>query len=548
MSLNNNSKANPRTTSKSKGYNSKGRNRNSNGKGKEVAKDESTFKPKQDTRYDDLRSNDISWWDRSPLYDDSTNFNFKRTYGAPIKMPSVYQSTTDFEILESNEAVPGIMSISYVPGIGDTSAGSNAPVNRAFTSLYGEIFSHTSGTLPFQQADMALFMTGMSSLIGYIGHIKRILAVSELYAAGENLYYPRALLTALKVNPSDVIGKQDLIRSRLNNIIGAVNSLRIPDVMSVYKRQYSLAHNVYADEDSIRSQLYVFVPEGLYTYVDTESKLRYLEIGAQSSFVEVNFMLDVMTSCVQSWLDSSDVGLFTGAMLRAFKDSAPVSLDYVVSGEVIIPTVDRNMTWQINNLDTLNVDSSSLDITQNVLENTIVWNPKIFINDPITPLFNSMRYKWLNSYDGDESKEFFMEATRLMNCPTDIDEPNSIKHPNTEIVTGFTIFWYERNGTNPPTLQSARYSSCTSIQAGQPGNSLITKMEGLTRLSKFRNAPRVHLFGQKNIGDNSYEPCGYLGDVYQYTLMDEVGLQQLNNAALLSIYQTILPSGGRLIK
>lgn len=101
--------------------------------------------------YDAIKSNEIGWWSNSPLYPLAVNVPFNRIYGDPIRMPnSVIEGTT---FTGCQEAIPGVMTIRYIPSIGSTVGGSNSPVNRAFTSLYGEIYSKTSGAMQFNQAD-----------------------------------------------------------------------------------------------------------------------------------------------------------------------------------------------------------------------------------------------------------------------------------------------------------------------------------------------------------------------------------------------------------
>lgn len=437
-----NSKANKSTNKVgSKGKSSNYKNKYSGNKKsqEEVILKEGAETPKVDSgRYDDIRSNDISWWNNSPMYPDATRVPFNRIYGNPITFPDLDE--TGASVLGDSKSVPGIMSIYYYPTVGGTRGGSNSPINRAFTSLYGAIYAKTTGAMQFQQADLAMFMTSFSSIACLIAHAKRILGVSQLYS-GRNYYYPMALLQALGVEPEEVIGKQDALRMRLNNSILSFNNLKIPDFMSIYKRQYALAHNIYADEDDIESSIYAFIPAGYYNYIDTPingntSMLQYLDLGKG-----METLLSAIETSLSLWRNSSDLGLISGSIQRAFSENSLITLDYVMSGDTIIPTVDRNIGWQINNCLAVG-PVKDLDVTQNPVTNTLVFEPALDKPSNITQYYLSRGQYYLNSSDGDISDEFIMEATRLMPCLEGFGQPFAFC--NTEIVRGFRITYAQQ--------------------------------------------------------------------------------------------------------
>lgn len=485
------------------------------------------------TKYDDIRSNDIEWWNKSPLYADANRIPFNRLYGSPIVMPD-YQLDpvqTEVKVTGNKAAVPGIMTINYLPNVGYTDADSNSAVNRAFTSLYGNLYAQTTGTPPITQADLALFMTSFSNIAGLIGHAKRILGVSQLYDS-RNYYFPKALLLSLGVDPKDVIGKQDLLRMELNDYIQSFNNLCIPDFMSIYRRQYALAHNVYADEDSVESSLFVFRPAYYYKYVDTEMKLQCIELGSG-----MTVLMNAINTCLQAWRNSSDLGLIAGTIQRGFKDANFITLDYSVSGDVVIPVVDRNITWQINNCLATQLNNTTLDVTQDVLANALVFKPKGLSTSMYEDYIKSRGIYFLNSYDGDTSEEFCMEATRLLNVYDPVTY--EMTFCTTEIVTSYQIWYYDINYDGELVLgQTPKFSNVFLFS--KQNDAYSNYLRTLTLLTKFKHAPRLYL-GYSDAPEQGVDyttDLGFIGDLYKFTTVDFSVLEGLNRCALQSVYQT----------
>jgi len=388
--------------------------------------------------------------------------------------------------------------------------------------------------MQFTQASLALFMTGLTSIANMIAEAKRVLGVSQLYN-GTNYYYPKGIIKALGFDPAEIIGHQDSLRMLLNDSILSFNNLKVPDFMNIYRRQYGLAHNIYADEDDTRAQLYAFVSDGYYIYSDVNNKLIWMDKPATFAG-----LLSAINDCLMSWRNSSDLGLISGSIQRAFSEANMITLDYVATGDVVLPTVDRNINWQIQNSDATVMDYTSLDITEDVVNNVLVFKPKMSADvSPQGLLIKALPLKYINSYDGVIDEEFIMEATRLMSCPMPLntggglilDLPNS----NTEIVTSYSIYVAERNGTTDDIdiVQACKIGSTLLVDAsnGVSNDTLAV----LPLISKFKFAPRLNII---NDVDGRNTNLGFIGDLYRYTTIDVNTLKGLNEAALQSIYST----------
>lgn len=543
------SRTNEVTKEVSKGYKSdnksnkggsyKGQNKDGSKKGKptrnygsESRRNDSDSTPGNRTPFDGVKGNDINWWNKSPMYADATRVPFNRVYGAGINKrlnPDAAEAGVD-----TNVRIPmsGIMAIEYVPSIG-TSHDSSSAVNRAFNSLFGELYSKTTGTPPIQQMDVAMFITSLASVATLIGMMKRALGVSQLYS-NWNYNFPRNLLKAMRFDPDTVIGWQDELRYALNDCILNFNNLKVPDIMDIYVRQYALAHNVYCDEDDVTSAMYVFNPKGYYVYDDTANpaKLVWYELDALE--FDAKDVIAAINACLEAWRNSSDLPLISGTIQRAFSETQTISLDYVMESDVVIPTVDRNIMWQINNMNVVEWEDSTFDILQDPVKNILIFDPA-----PVSAINNLISASgwdyFLNSYDGNISDEFIMEATRLIVFPN--TDMSTIMVP-TEFVTGVKV-WYSTltQDDGEPVFGSIQVPNTIVYESALSPVEHDSFMTMVGVLSQFKYHHYVYVFARDIGGSGKYTCIAQIGDIYKVTTIDNHALEGLHTAATQSLYK-----------
>lgn len=486
--------------------------------------------------YDSVRSNDINWWNKSPIYDDVTRVPFNRLYGRPYKLRTNQESVKD-----QNVDMAGIMSFTFVPSIG-TAKDATSAVNRTFNSLFGELYSKTTGTPPIQYMDVANFITALSSIACLIGHVKRALGISQLYN-NWNYNFPDPLLAATGINPDTVIGNQEQVRYKLNDLILNFNNFKVPDIMDIYVRQYALSHNVYCDEDDVTSAMYVFKPQGYYIYDDTPLEgpayLRWVEFPIVLGGTHISDILDAIDLALEAWRNSSDLPLITGTLQRAFPDVATISLDYAHESDVVIPTVDRNIMWQINNMNVVPIKSGTLDIKQDPIGNFIKFTPELDGNVYVATIGVSTTDHLLNSYDGVIDKEFIMESTRFK-CFTDPDD-GSLMVP-TEFVTSIELFYSSFDGPAGEIGQhvTGLYSYTLITDGEWSALAHALNMHAIGLLTQFRIHPYIFMYMQTEETGYEYELLTVIGDVYKFTTIDNAALKGLHLAATQSAYRLFL--------
>lgn len=482
--------------------------------------------------YDSVRGNDINWWNKSPMYPDVTRVPFNRVYGAGVTkrfVPDV--SAVDVD-MNARLKMGGIMAIEYVPSIG-TSLTSRSAVNRAFNSLFGELYAKTTGTPPIQQMDVAMFITSLASVATLIAMMKRALGVSQLYS-NWNYNFPRNLLRAMRFDPDTVIGWQDELRYALNDCILNFNNLKVPDIMDIYVRQYALAHNVYCDEDDVTSAMYVFNPKGYYKYLDTSTPamLKWCSLDAES--FDAKDVIGAINDCLEAWRNSSDLPLICGSIQRAFSETQTISLDYVTESDVVIPTVDRNIMWQINNMNVVAFEETSLDITQDPVNNYLIFDPAPLHDIPNFLSCGGWDY-FLNSYDGNISDEFIMEATRLIVFPG--EETGGAPMVPTEFVTNIKVWYSGQMPGGHPTFGNVSVPYIIMYEGNIEPTYINEFITMLGVLSQFKYHPYVYVLARDKVGEGQYRCLAQIGDVYKMTTITDYALEGLHKAATQSVYK-----------
>lgn len=517
-------------------YNGHGNERSKRGKptrnyGSEGRRNDSDSVTGNRKPFDVVKGNDINWWNKSPMYNDVTRVPFNRIYGAGIT--TRLDSTLSTLEIDTNARIPmgGIMAIEYVPSIGSSVDG-NSAVNRAFNSLFGELYSKTTGTPPIQQMDVAMFITSLASVSTLIGMVKRALGVSQLYS-NWNYNFPRNLLEAMRFDPDTVIGWQDELRYALNDCILNFNNLKVPDIMDIYVRQYALAHNVYCDEDDVTSAMYVFNPKGYYVYNDTANpaKLRWVSFNAGS--LDAKDVISAINMCLEAWRNSSDLPLISGTIQRAFSETQTISLDYVTESDVVVPTVDRNIMWQINNMNIIRWDDTSFDITQDPVNNLIIFDPSPIMDEANVISYAKLDY-FLNSYDGNISDEFIMEATRLISF---LLVDGGVRVP-TEFVTDVKV-WYscQVQATGEPSFHFISVPNTIVYTNFMEASVLASFTQMIGVLSQFKYHHYVYVYAKLTGTYAQYTCLAQIGDIYKVTTIDSYALDGLNKAATQSVYK-----------
>nr|AVA30681.1 capsid protein [Picobirnavirus sp.]AVD97003.1 capsid protein [Picobirnavirus sp.] len=498
------------------------------------------FKARSRYNLDEVKSNDVNWYNKyAENYRTASQVPvWFEINGSPVPL---YNCVPEYLVSSQTKErpLPGIMAVEYVPGPGIAQTNTDA-INKAFSQIMAEIYSKTAAdALKFQQADLAMLLTSLSTTVGLIAEAKRALETVDFWTT-RSVNYPKALVTAMGFNWQDISRYRANYTTRLNNLIHQFNNMHLPDFLDIYHRFYSLGHNVYIDEDSQFAQIIFFKMKGFYTYDDQTFKCTWNEI---SGVYNMDVFLDLIERTLVAWETSSDLYNIKGCLIRAYSDSTVLSISDASVNDMLSPVLDRYMMLQLMNADIIdytNIQPSSLEITQNVQKNVLIWQPTSIQYSTSTEVngFKLGSSHYLRAYDETLSADDNVEMTRLCVtwqrnsiAGTNDQFKDSITSMNTEFVCGVNIYACNSSSTNDfATLLCSIKSNADLITVSN-----ADKIAYIMALSPFRYIPRMWLY---NGSDESFTT---LGDTYNYTTIGAEDLFSLNTMCALSMWKPLGP-------
>lgn len=470
------------------------------------------------TDLDKIETNDVRYWNKTVGFNNVTKFKWDTILGYPRDASAIINPVAspvpDADMHPTRGVnLTEIMNIHFVPGPGYASD-VNDGVNRGLAQLMAKIRSTLStSNIGFETADLGIFLSATANIALNIGYAKRVLESMDVWN-GRNMAYPRALASVQGDTWLNLTTHRNEYTARLNSLIDMYNNMSIPDLFDIYDRQYALVHNYFADEDSDYAQVYMFSPDGYYTYSDTEHKAVWNEGTLNRSFDEV---LHIIRNQIQSWYRSSDLYQINGVLLRALKD-APRQVIPHYMGEAISPIVDRAFLLQIQNM-TICGNLSNLDIRQDLeTQDYIRWEPACNGN-PVTRASAQV----LRIFEDDVTQEDNAEMTRFLNFARKDPWTGNYHLLNccSEIVTRVTGCWY--NSTDDSVGMADVYSNIVFVPRNY--GSAWTEVESdmardailaIRALSPFRYIPAM-IVAEYDSGENQIAFSTFLNDTYNYT-------------------------------
>lgn len=214
---------------------------------KDMGKKEST----RDTQ--DFVTNDPSWYMQYPiLLDSAGTYKFNTPVGMPINIGEG----------ASKLSVPGIMVLNthVCPGIANDV---DSPINVQARRLYTYMRASRSGSALYDPADVMTYLLAIDSAYCFYFAMKRLVGCVNRSDAN-NRYLPEHLVTALGFNYDEIQKNVANLTSYLQTYAARLSSFYVPSDMTFLMRHSTIFSNIYMDQASYKSQLYVYNPSGYY--------------------------------------------------------------------------------------------------------------------------------------------------------------------------------------------------------------------------------------------------------------------------------------------
>lgn len=479
--------------------------------------------------------NDVSWYARNPqILKDAASLSFNnpvggRTYGLwnkPTDRADVYDS---FYL----GSIPGIMQFGFVPGPG-LSKDLTSAVNLAARDLYAFDRKANSGATNYNSPDLMIMLMAMDSIYMMYNLGKRAYGVMWNYEQ-RSRYMPEALCNACGFSFDDLQSNLATLRYWLNMFAGRINTIFTPATLPIVVRHSWMVSNVWKDSDTYKAQLYVFKPDVYYTLEEMKTPGMHLEAHGLGALTVASY-IQIMDQMISKVIESEDIGTISGDLIKAYGEAAKFRITPLEENYVVQPVYNEEVLNQIHNLTTTgNVDPTTANVTYDPNTNCLLWNPHVSDMYWLRNRRTVLNFPWDNVEPAN-----VMVSSRLTSS---LDASNqqtdglfTLSYCGTEFVTVWRIFQYGQNPGVGTTYQ------LHSVQGGQfiNLNSLSSVGEytlwipGLMA-TQFDWHPLLYVFAPRvDESTSTQEYTNILGDFNNYTFIDDVVLDKLHTAAVLS--------------
>lgn len=473
------------------------------------------------------------------MVDDVAKFSFNNPAGLPIRIVD-----PNFPHSDSNRLYfPGLMTINYVYGPG-SSDDPNSAVSVAAQNLFAFVRHVNAGATNYDTNDLMLYILAVATAYVLYIDMRRALGLTLMYKQS-NRYYNRAILEGLGYNVDDLEAHIPQFCYLINKMVRKLGTLPIPSNLGIVKRLTSTPDSIYEDRNVKKAQLYAFVPAGFYTYEETDKDSSghlippYLKWRSRISLADdhglfgLNELENIVNMTLMKLRGSEAIATLSGDIMKAYGDNiyhlAEVDESYetpIITDDSVLSAIHNSFSCgTVNELDIKGV----LPVVASGLPPYIKWMPNISGN-------------WGDQNPTTDNKTFraFMTGSRIIDIDADDPTPMDVMG-----ATRFVASSYSANldniGVEIPieyvlhTLDEKGIVSKLSFTSIISPNTTSTDYKQLvSKLSKFDFAPFVYTSTPGSDGYPMYVQL--VGDTNNYTTIDRVHLQNMNEVWVLSLW------------
>lgn len=344
-----------------------------------------------DTTYKGIHVNNPSWLDHNPeLTRAVSSLNFASRIGV------AYDLEPAGMITNATVLSPSLMVLNYVPAVGISTSYSD-PINLAANMLSSYMRTKISGQRSYDPQDIMLYIMSVASVYDMINIGRRAYGIARYYNTW-NTSTPTQYLHALGFNASDIINKMAEFNAKLNQLTLAISTVHIPRTLEYVNRHAALTGSIFCDSElSARSQMYAFTPSICYKYDETSGagKLSAVAVPGIQRF-SVSSYYNLVKGMIDAIIASQDCWIIDGDIIKTFNDF--YTLSELPLDATAIPVYDKGMQTQFENLTAVGkLDITTLDITQDVDQGCLIFNPKTAVT-PIGTLWQDrvLNFHWMD--------------------------------------------------------------------------------------------------------------------------------------------------------
>lgn len=486
-----------------------------------------------------VKFNDPAWYKlNDQIAHDVASFSFGTPTGSNFAMNS-WSDQGSF-----TTAVPGTYSIYTIPSLG-RAVYESSPINLAMNSLFRDLRKGNTGSQVYDQPDLIMYIMAMDSLFSWYATLVRLYGLGRTYSY-VNRYYASGITLAQGFDPS-VLNNLAWLRGYINQLSVKINQFAVPNSLNIFKRHYWMFSNIFRDGPGAKSQTYMYVPQALYTYVETEGAGYCTLIDVCGTVQEQQgclprtalteqAIINITNSLIDPLIKSQDIGIMSGDIVKFWGDQLyqitgipdDYSIDPVYSAEVLSQI--HNTTYTGNQMcDETGAYCTYLtaNITQavGINEGYIVCNPKFRGN--LAQAYDKIVDMTSESPSVDE----VLVATRntiVLNTLQYISNQSAYLYEL--FASGSELCLYHVTGAWQPSAGAFLFTVEPEAKATADATATTAKL--YRRLSVFDQAPLIYQTGTSA----PHTLSGVFGDIQNYRVFTRQDLEVLHNGVILAMF------------
>lgn len=352
--------------------------------------------------------NDVSWYTRYPnLVIAAASLPYPYRPGMSIDLGSVQPTfgSTSQTAYSIKQTIPGVMSLAWAPTVGKSKAAID-PASLLGMEIYAKVRQAYSGTLRADAPDYVIYIMALDSVYSYIAWLKRLYRVLTAWTP-ENYALPEALLHGMGLMDTDITQLRQhrmQLWEMINQLVLESRKFTCPGSLDIINRHYWMNDNVYVDDPTLNSQMYIFNQAYYLEYYLDDYAGDGTQVGGlramsmpwlrtttdesiRSKTIQVSDLYSVGHGMLESLAGWDDSYTINGYLQRAYGDTPLFVVDELPMSVPFSPVFSTEVLSQIENSrtvlmgDQLGVTMPSFDIYQNPKTNAIISNPSITLTD-----------------------------------------------------------------------------------------------------------------------------------------------------------------------
>lgn len=460
---------------------------------------------------------------------DAATIPFAQPVGAPNPMAVHINQTPTTDTFY----VPGVCALTFTPTIG-VSRDFTSPINRSSIRFYTYMRSNQKASATYDHQDITMMEVALDSCYMFHALMTKLYGIINNFTP-VNEYYSRATVLACGGDFDDIRANLENFRSYINAYAYSLGQYALPGGIEMFNRHRWMVEGMYTDSTSTHAQTYMFVPDGFWLYdntVETGSQCTLLAYTGAHTFAQLKSIGDQLLNAVSG---DEDFAIISGDIYN-FYGGNTYKLPYVAENYTVLPVYDQTVLSQIENASVIQLDSTSLVISQNPTVNAgaIIFNPK----PSATPASGVViDQNFLNFHHDSPTPEEVIEGTRLtvVTQYDAVNTVNTITACGTEIVTSLKIYGRNANGNIGVVTTITENGKSVSASSSTAYMQTLLIAKEIMHLAQFDWAPQYTLWAAKQSGGD-YQFMGSTWDIDNFTMIPDMYLNNIHLGCLLSLF------------